>query len=397
MMALPRNLTVHLGPLVGIDNDFNQIVGKINQNTTPKWQVQQQVLEAVSFDIDNSTLSSSSFYDPKRYRAIMGRAVESIDNTFSTGLKSNDQYGLSRLFDPANQNGLDYLSVPMNAFNAVMNDPNFGQNFKGEIQLQVDPTGGLAYPVLSEVGTNDFEIMSLTRMANFYTAPPPEAYAQQLQAQSVGNQMFIQNPQTFAGFGVTPFQQAVGVQQSANQQNTPFAMVQQQQRFQPPATGPYPNQLLYNPAAAQVAVGLNRGISPNSQLDTTAYFFYNMRHQQALRNGTPVQQIGQVALPPQRQQPIHPINRNNLQLNLFGDFPTSQFAIPNATQAGSPLIPNPDSIGGLPPFTPGTITVATNRYEVINGRTAQGVPFTTLKSPIIGADFSPSAMNKKRV
>jgi hypothetical protein len=386
MMAFPNGLRVSLGPLVGIDNDFNQIVGKIDQNTTPLWQQQQQVYEAVAFDLQNSTLSSSSFYDTNRLNAIMGRAVEATGNTFAPGL--NDQLGLSRMFDPAVQNSLDFLNVPINSFNAVMNDPNYGQNFTAPLQIQQDPTGGLAYPVLPETGVQDLEIMTLTRMANFYTAPPPQGQVQpfHVQAQSSGGQVFAQNPQAFVGIGVTPFQQSI-----------PYTMIHPQQQFQPPATGPYPNQFLYNPAAAHVAVGLDRGISPYSQLDTTAYFFQNMHHQQALRNGTPVQQLGQTAHPAQHPQPIHPINRGNLQTNLFGGLPTSQFAIPNATQPGSPLIPGPNSIGGLPPFTPGTITVATNRYEVVNGVTSQGLPFTTLNNPIIASDFSPTAMNRKRV
>jgi hypothetical protein len=165
-----NGLRVNLGPLVGIDNDFNQAVRRIDRNNTPVWQQQTAVFQAAAEDINNSTLSSSSFYDPKRYRAIMGKVNESMQSTFKPGLM--DQIFPNTLFNPKVDYGLDFLKRPMEAMLGVMNTPDFGKQLVVPMEMQQLPNGSVV-PLAPEIGAEALHFMALGNLAPFYTPVNP--------------------------------------------------------------------------------------------------------------------------------------------------------------------------------------------------------------------------------
>jgi hypothetical protein len=166
---------VNLGPIVGIDNDYNQVVKNINRNTMPVAQQQATLFQAAAEDINNSTLSSSSFYDPKRYHAIMRQVTDNMTSTFKPGL--SDQIFPNTLFNSAQDYGLDFLKRPMEAFQGVLNDPNFGKNLVVPLEMQQLPNGSVI-PLAPEVGAEALHFLALGNLAPFYTTVNPRSTPQ---------------------------------------------------------------------------------------------------------------------------------------------------------------------------------------------------------------------------
>ncbi len=193
MVNFNNGFRINLGPLKGIDNDFNQAVSKIDPNL-PKWQQDIGVYNAAALDMSNSTLSYSSFYDPSRLHKVMGKVIDNMSSSFAPGLM--DQIFPSRLFNPATNASFDFLSVPMDNFFRVLNDPDFGKDVKVPVQLETNPMTGVAIPTLPTVGAEALHFAAIGNLAPFYTqANPYQPYA---------GMFYGNNQQTLTQFPLNP-------------------------------------------------------------------------------------------------------------------------------------------------------------------------------------------------
>jgi hypothetical protein len=170
MVNFNNGFRIQLGPLTGLDNDFNQAVSKIDPNL-PKWQQDIAVYNAAALDMSNSTLSYSSFYDPKRLHKVMGKVVDNMGSSFAPGLM--EQIFPSKLFNPATNSSFDFLSVPMDTFYNILNNPTYGQDVKVPVQLEQNPNTGVAFPSLPTVGAEALHFAAIGNLAPFYTPANP--------------------------------------------------------------------------------------------------------------------------------------------------------------------------------------------------------------------------------
>ena len=170
MGSYNNGFRIHLGPLMGIDNDFNQAVRKINPQA-PRWQQQVGIYDAAALDMSNSTLSYSSFYDPKRLHKVMGQVVNNMDSTFAPGLM--DQIFPKQLFKPSVNSSFDFLSIPMDNFYKIANDPDFGKNIQVPLNLEANPNTGVVVPVPPPVGAEALQFAAIGNLSPFYAAANP--------------------------------------------------------------------------------------------------------------------------------------------------------------------------------------------------------------------------------
>ena len=169
MHSFNNGLPIRLGPLVGIDNDFNQAVKKIDPNLPP-WQRQVKVFDAAALDLGQSTLSYSSFYDPKRLHRVMGRVVENMQSTFAPGLM--EQIFPAKLVNPSQGNSFEFLNSSMSLFDSVLNNPNASQALRVPLQLQRTVNGGVI-PLAPEIGAEAAHFAALGSLAPYFTAANP--------------------------------------------------------------------------------------------------------------------------------------------------------------------------------------------------------------------------------
>ena len=193
MVNFNNGFKISLGPLKGLDNQFNKAVSKINPNT-PQWQQDIGIYDAAALDMSGSLLSYSSFYDPQRIQKVMSKVVNNINSSFAPGLM--DQIFPNRLFNPATNASFDFLSVPMDNFFRVLNDPDFGKDVQVSVQLDTNPNTGVAIPTLPTVGAEALNFAAIGNLTPYYTqANPYQPYAG----------MFYGNPQqTLAAFPLNP-------------------------------------------------------------------------------------------------------------------------------------------------------------------------------------------------